>query len=74
MEDLTYTDTQISEYTNDRYNEFSSFSYNYYYVSASDFLEGKYVVNDDGKADDYFDDYAIGEIKAALIAKIKASK
>ena len=41
---------------------------------ADDIAENKYVVNDDGKADDYFDDYAIGEIKAALIAKIKASK
>ena len=41
MEDLTYTDTQISEYTNDRYNEFSSFSYNYYTISYTKYLNAE---------------------------------
>ena len=38
MDELSYTDTQIAEYTKDRYNEFSSFSYNYYTINYTKYL------------------------------------
>ena len=38
MDNLSYTDGQITEYTKDRYNEFSSFSYNYYTISYTKYL------------------------------------
>lgn len=44
---LTYTDTQIEEYTKDRYNEFSAFSYNYYTINYS-----KYLKAEDGTKDE----------------------
>ena len=38
MDNLSYTDGQITEYTKDRYNEFSSFSYNYYTINYTKYL------------------------------------
>ena len=38
MENLTYTDLDVEEFTKDRYNEFSAFSYNYYTIDYTDYL------------------------------------
>lgn len=38
MDALTYTDTEIEAYTNDRYNEFSAFTYNYYTIGYTKYL------------------------------------
>ncbi len=47
MDALTYTADEIEEYTKDRYNEFSSFSYNYYTISYT-----KYLNPDEGTKDE----------------------
>ena len=48
-DNLSYTAEQVDTYTADRYNEFSSFNYNYYTISYSSYLnkeEG--TTNEDG--------------------------
>ena len=47
MDGLTYSEDQITEYTKDRYNEFSAFSYNYYTISYT-----KYLNPDEGTKDE----------------------
>ena len=47
IDGLTYSDDQIAEYTKDRYNEFSAFSYNYYTISYT-----KYLNADEGTKDE----------------------
>ena len=39
-ESLTYDDAAMRDYEKDKYNEYSSFTYNQYYMPASQFLEG----------------------------------
>ena len=46
-DELKYTASDIEEYTKDRYNHFSSFTYNYYTISYS-----KYLNPDEGTKDD----------------------
>lgn len=47
MDALEYTGTEIEEYTKDRYNHFSSFTYNYYTINYS-----KYLNAEEGQKDD----------------------
>ena len=47
IDGLTYSDDQIAEYTKDRYNEFRAFSYNYYTISYT-----KYLNADEGTKDE----------------------
>lgn len=47
MDELEYTATDIEEYTKDRYNHFSSFTYNYYTISYSKYLNPEEGTKDD---------------------------
>ena len=46
-EGLTYTDEEIRAYEEDKYNDYSSYTYAYAYLSYKDFLEGG-TKNDEG--------------------------
>ncbi len=44
---LTYSDAEVSAYTKDRYNEFSAFSYNYYTLSYTKYLNAEEGTKDE---------------------------
>ncbi len=46
-DNLTYTDAEVMEYTKDRYNEFSAFSYNYYTINYSKYLNAEEGTKDE---------------------------
>lgn len=64
---LTYDDAAIRAYEADHYNEFSSYSFSYYYLSSDSFLEGG-TEDEDGHTT-YSDD----EKNAALAAAEQAA-
>lgn len=47
MDGLTYSEDQIAEFTKDRYNEFSAFSYNYYTISYTKYLNAEEGTKDE---------------------------
>lgn len=70
---LEYTDEQLREAEKDNYAEFSSFSYNAYYLDASKFLEGGTKGEDDKIT--YSDEEKAAAVKRAEeIAKSLASE
>ena len=60
---LTYTDADLRAAEEESYDKYSSFSYNYYYVSASDFLEGG--TTDENGTTTYTDEERAASIAAA---------
>ena len=60
---LTYTDEQLREREAENYNNYSSFSYNYYYLNANSFVEGESS-----------DEHTEEELAAAVTAAEAAAK
>ena len=65
---LTYEDSQLRAHEAEDYNKYSSYSFNYYYLSASKFLEGG-TTDEEGKTT-----YSDEEEAAALAACEEAAK
>ena len=66
QENLSYTDADLRAAEAENYNKYSSFSYNYYYLPATRFLEGG-TENEDGTIT-----YSDAEKAAAVIAAEEA--
>lgn len=60
---LTYTDEQLREAEKDNYNQYSVFTYNTYFVSATKFLQGG-TADEDGNTT-YSDEEIAASVKAA---------
>ncbi len=60
---LTYDDGDIREYEEDKYSNYSSFDFSYYYISYSDYLEGG-TTDEDGSVT-YTDDERVAARVAA---------
>ena len=65
-ESLTYTDAELRAAEAENYDKYSSFSYNYYYLAASRFLEGG-TTDEDGNTT-YSDEETAASIAAAEAA------
>ena len=65
---LTFTDAELRAAEADNYHNYSSFTYNYYYLAASRFLEGG-VTEEDGTTT-----YSAEEEAAAIVAAEEAAK
>ena len=65
---LSYDDAAIRAYEKDHYNEYSSYSFSYYYLSSDSFLEGGTKGEDDKVT------YSDEEKKAALAKAEEAAK
>ena len=62
-EELTYEDADLRAVEAENYNQFSSYSYNYYYVAATKFLEGG-TENEEGEVT-YSDEEKAASVEAA---------
>ncbi len=67
-DDLKYDETMIDEYEKDKFNDYSSFDYASYYVSASSYLKGG-TKDDKGNTTYSDDDRAAALAEADRIAK-----
>lgn len=74
MDSLTYTDPEVEEFTKDRYSEFSSFTYNYYTISYTNYLNAEEgTKNEETGAVTYTDaQYAAAREAARLDAEMLA--
>ena len=61
---LTYTDEQLREAETENYNQFSSFTYNYYYLNVNNFVESE---------SESASDYTAEELAAAAVAAEEAA-
>lgn len=65
-ESLTFTDDQLREKEAENYDQYSSFTYNQYYLSASRFLEGG--TTDENGSTTYTDEERAASVQAAQAA------
>lgn len=66
-ESLTYTDAQVQEKEAENYDLYTSYSYNYYYLSTSKFLTGG-ITDEDGTATYTEEEKALAEAAALASA------
>lgn len=68
QESLSYDDADLRAYEADKLNQFSSYTYNSYYLSVSNFLEGG-TTDDEGNVSHSDEEWAAAEAAAEAAAK-----